>query len=66
MPANIIHVRTGLTLSEVSEIGLNLHVREIFEWRELINEQALLGLAVLGFVALIPTLLKKKMVEKFD
>jgi len=52
MPANIIHVRTGLTLSEVSEIGLNLH--------------ALLGLAVLGFVALIPTLLKKKMVEKFD
>lgn len=52
MPANIIHVRTGLTLSEVSEIGLNLH--------------ALLGLAVLGFVALIPTLLKKKMVNKFD
>jgi len=52
MPANIIHVKTGLTISEVSEIGLNLH--------------AILGLLVLGFVALIPTLLKKKIEKKIE
>lgn len=52
MPANIIHVKTGLTISEVSEIGLNFH--------------AILGLLVLGFVALIPTLLKKKLEKKLE
>lgn len=52
MPANIIHVKTGLALSELEQIGLNLH--------------ALLGLVVLGFVALLPTLFKKKLEEKFD
>eukprot|EP01017_Pseudomicrothorax_dubius_P029119 TRINITY_DN3507_c0_g2_i1.p1 TRINITY_DN3507_c0_g2~~TRINITY_DN3507_c0_g2_i1.p1 ORF type:complete len:105 (-),score=13.75 TRINITY_DN3507_c0_g2_i1:50-364(-) len=46
MPANIIHVRTGLTLSDIQKIGLNLS--NIFL------------LVILGFVALIPTLIKKK------
>ena len=46
MPANVIHVRTGLFLSNMDKIGLNL--------------SSLLSLALLGLLALLPVLLKSK------
>mmetsp|Transcript_52490 Transcript_52490/g.60038 ORF Transcript_52490/g.60038 Transcript_52490/m.60038 type:complete len:267 (-) Transcript_52490:87-887(-) len=50
IPANIIHVRTGMTLSEIQKVGF--------------DPKALLGLFVLGCFALIPTLIKRKYEEK--
>jgi len=36
MPANLLHVRAGLTLSEVGELGLNMNVR-IFGLEGVVN-----------------------------
>ena len=47
MPLNIVHIRTGLILSEVNQIGG-------------FNPIQILWLFGLGFVALLPTLLKSK------
>ena len=47
MPLNIVHIKTGLTLSEVTKIGG-------FDFYQV------LWLFLLGGVALIPTLLKSK------
>ncbi len=51
MPANVIHVKTGLMLKEIQSIGFN--------WRNF------LFLFCLAFVALIPTLFKKQ-IKKLD
>jgi len=51
MPANIIHIRTGLALNDMQQIGMNL--------------TGILSLGALAFLALIPTLFKSK-IEKFD
>ncbi len=51
MPLNIVHIRTGLVLSEVNSIGG-------FDFKQVI------WLMLLGGVALIPTLLKSK-AQKF-
>lgn len=53
IPVNIIHCRTGLILSEVSKIG-GMSILETF-W-----------LFVLGGLALIPTLFKNKLEDKFE
>jgi uncharacterized membrane protein YdjX (TVP38/TMEM64 family) len=52
MPLNIIHLETGMLLEELKVIGG-------------INFKVIGGLFCLGFVALLPTLFKKKL-EKFD
>jgi len=52
MPANIIHIRTGLTLYNINEIGLNI--------------TGILSLAALAFLALIPTLFKKQLKERLE
>lgn len=54
MPANIIHIRTGLTLNDMQNVGMSL--------------TSILSLVVLGFVALIPTFLKKRYAknDKFE
>lgn len=46
MPANVIHVRTGLFLHDLDKIGL--------------NASSLLSLGALGVLALLPVLMKKK------
>ena len=46
MPANIIHVRTGIFLNDMDKIGLNLN--------------SLFLLVLIGFVALIPIIFKSK------
>jgi len=51
MPANIIHIRTGLTLYNINQIGMNI--------------TGILSLVVLAFLALIPTMFKKKL-EKLE
>ena len=53
IPVNIIHCRTGLILSEINHIG-GTSFLQVF------------GLFVLGGLALIPTLFKKKLEETFD
>lgn len=53
MPLNIVHLRTGLILSEVNQIGK-------FDFMQVI------WLFLLGFVALLPTLLKDKISKLFD
>jgi len=51
MPANIIHIRTGLALDNISQVGMNI--------------TGILSLAALAFLALIPTLFKRK-IQKLD
>ncbi|KAL4475222.1 hypothetical protein ABPG72_018879 [Tetrahymena utriculariae] len=51
MPLNIIHISAGMTLSSLEKIGASL--------------QNILWITLLGFLALIPTLFKKK-IEQFD
>ncbi|EAR98482.2 SNARE associated protein (macronuclear) [Tetrahymena thermophila SB210] len=51
MPLNIIHINAGMTLSSLDKVGASL--------------QNILWIALLGFLALIPTLFKKK-IEQFD
>ena len=51
MPLNIVHIRTGLILSEVNQIGG-------------FNFTQILGLFALGGIALLPTFLKSK-AQKF-
>ncbi|KRW99144.1 hypothetical protein PPERSA_07387 [Pseudocohnilembus persalinus] len=51
MPLNLIHLNTGLTLYTIEKLGANL--------------SNILWIAVLGLLALIPTLFKKQ-IEKFD
>ncbi len=51
MPANIIHVKTGLVLREMQSLGVN--------WKNF------LFLFLLAFVALIPTIFKKQ-IKKLD
>lgn len=53
MPLNIVHLRTGLILSEVNHIG-GFDFKQI-GW-----------LMLLGLVALIPTMFKKKLEHAFD
>ncbi|CAI2377911.1 unnamed protein product [Moneuplotes crassus] len=53
IPVNIVHCRTGLILSEISQLG-GTSILQIF-W-----------LFVIGGIALIPTLFKKKLEDKFD
>lgn len=53
MPLNIVHCRTGLILSEVNQIGG-------FDFKQII------WLFLLGLVALIPTMFKKKLEHAFD
>ena len=53
MPLNIVHLRTGLILSEVNQIGG-------FDFMQIV------WLFALGFVALLPTLLKDKIAKLFD
>lgn len=50
MPANVLHVKTGLVVKEVESIG--------FGWKNF------LLLFFLAFLALIPTLIKKKLKEQ--
>lgn len=45
MPLNLIHLNTGLTLYTIEKLGANL--------------SNILWIAVLGLLALIPTLFKK-------
>jgi len=47
MPANILHVKAGLVIKQVETIGIN--------WKNF------LLLFFLAFLALIPTLVKKKL-----
>lgn len=51
IPLNLIHLNTGLTLSTIDKFGVDL--------------TSILWIAVLGFLALIPTLFKKK-IEEYD
>jgi uncharacterized membrane protein YdjX (TVP38/TMEM64 family) len=51
MPLNIIHIRAGMTLNSLTQIGANV--------------QNVLGIALLGVLALIPTIVKKRL-EKID
>lgn len=51
MPLNIIHINAGMTLSSLEKVGVSF--------------TNILWIAVLGLLALIPTLFKKK-IEKFD
>mmetsp|Transcript_25424 Transcript_25424/g.22582 ORF Transcript_25424/g.22582 Transcript_25424/m.22582 type:complete len:115 (+) Transcript_25424:488-832(+) len=53
IPVNIVHCRTGLLLSEINQIGG-------FDFFQV------MWLFVLGGVALIPTLFKKRLEDKFE
>uniref|UniRef100_A0A7S3JEZ3 Transmembrane protein 41A n=1 Tax=Euplotes harpa TaxID=151035 RepID=A0A7S3JEZ3_9SPIT len=53
MPLNIVHCRTGLILSEINQVGG-------FDFKQV------LWLFLLGLIALIPTLFKKKLQTAFD
>mmetsp|Transcript_18494 Transcript_18494/g.18188 ORF Transcript_18494/g.18188 Transcript_18494/m.18188 type:complete len:139 (-) Transcript_18494:2-418(-) len=53
IPLNIVHCRTGLILSEITQLG-GTSLLQVF-W-----------LFVIGGVALIPTLFKQKLESKFD
>lgn len=53
MPMNVMHVKTGLMLSDLQKIGG-------------VDYKTLIMLFGIGFVVLLPTLFKKKLAQKFE
>lgn len=53
IPLNIVHIRTGMLLDEIQQVGG-------------VDFKVIGMLFGLGFLALLPTLFKKKLQEKFD
>lgn len=53
MPMNVMHVKTGLMLSDLQKIGG-------------VDYKTLAMLFGIGFIVLLPTLFKKKLAKKFE
>jgi hypothetical protein len=74
MPLNIIHINAGMTLSSLEKVGVSFTVIAFYHYFILSSlslicdfflQKNILWIAVLGILALIPTMFKKK-IEKFD
>jgi hypothetical protein len=55
MPANIIHLKTGMVLKDASKIGLDLYVYFL--------NKNIIFLIILGFLSLIPIIMNKKPIK---
>ena len=63
MPMNVVHVKTGLMLNDLQSVGgFEYKVRIIIY----LSLQTFFMMFGIGFLALLPTLFKKKLQEKID